>query len=241
MSDPKILLLQARRNDDPMAAHELACFIARCGLPATHVVPHDLCAGPPTLARVREHDALMVGGSGDYYVSRGNLPHFDAFLDLLRTVVETGHPTFASCFGYQSLVEALGGEIIFDAANTEVGTYQLTLTPEGRADDLFGGLPDRFNAQLGRKDRAVALPEGVPNLAASQASPHQALRIPQKPIWASQFHPELDRTSNHERYRHYLDSYATHLSAEERATALERFKDSPEASGLLRRFVELVF
>ena len=241
MSDAKILLLQARRDDDPMAAHELACFVERVGLPATHVVPHDLCAGPPTLARVREHDALMVGGSGDYYVSRGNLPYFGEFIDLLREVVEVGHPTFASCFGYQSLVEALGGEIIFDAANTEVGTYPLTLTTEGRADQLFGSLPDRFNAQLGRKDRAVAHPEGVPNLATSQASPHQALRIPKKPIWASQFHPELDRQANEDRYRHYLSGYAPHMSAGERAAALERFGESPEASGLLRRFVELVF
>jgi GMP synthase (glutamine-hydrolysing) len=183
----------------------------------------------------------MVGGSGDYYVSRGNLPYFGAFLDLLREVAEAGHPTFASCFGYQSLVEALGGEIIFDAANTEVGTYPLTLTGEGRADDLFGSLPDRFNAQLGRKDRAVAHPEGVPNLATSQASPHQALRIPKKPIWASQFHPELDRTANEDRYRHYLDGYAPHMSSEEQAAALEQFHESPEASGLLRRFVELVF
>jgi GMP synthase (glutamine-hydrolysing) len=241
MSDPKILLLQARRDDDPMAAHELACFVDRCGLPETHVVPHDLCAGPPTLARVREHDGLMVGGSGDYYVSRGNLPYFGPFIDLLREVVELGHPTFASCFGYQSLVEALGGEIIFDAANTEVGTYPLTLTTEGRADQLFGSLPDRFNAQLGRKDRAVAHPEGVPNLATSQASPHQALRIPKKPIWASQFHPELDRQANEDRYRHYLSGYAPHMNAGERAAALERFGESPEASGLLRRFVELVF
>ena len=237
---PKVLLLQARRAGDPMAAHELACFVDRCGLPAAHVVPHDLCAGPPILARIREYDALMVGGSGDYYVSRRNLPHFDAFLDLLREVVEAGHPTFASCFGYQSLVEALGGEIIFDSVNTEVGTYPLTLTGEGRSDELFGSLPDRFNAQLGRKDRAVAHPEGVPNLATSQASPHQALRVPNRPIWASQFHPELDRKANEDRYRHYLDGYAPHMSAEELAAALERFDDSPEASDLLRRFMELV-
>ena len=73
-----------------------------------------------------------------------------------------------------------------------------------------------------------------------QASPHQALRVPHRPIWASQFHPELDRKANEDRYRHYLDGYAPHMSAEELAAALERFDDSPEASDLLRRFMELV-
>jgi hypothetical protein len=31
---PKILLLQARRADDPMAGHEHDCFFDRSGLPA---------------------------------------------------------------------------------------------------------------------------------------------------------------------------------------------------------------
>jgi GMP synthase (glutamine-hydrolysing) len=239
--NPKILLLQARRADDPMASHEHVCFVDGCGLPAENVVPSDLCSGPPSLARLRGYDALMVGGSGDYYVSEANLPHFAGLLELLRDVVEVGLPMFASCFGYQSLVEALGGEIVFDPANTEVGTFELKLTEEGRSDELFGGLPPKFDAQMGHKDRAVSHPEGIPNLASSEASPFQALRVPNKPIWASQFHPELDRRANEDRYRHYLEGYASHMTAEEREAAFERFRESPQASGLLRRFIELVF
>ena len=223
-----------------MAAHEHACFAERTGLPSSHVVVHDLCEGPPSLALVRAHDAMMVGGSGDFYVSRRDLPRFEAFLGLLRKVVAIGHPTFASCFGYQSLVVALGGEIVFDGDNTEVGTFELSLTASGREDELFGGLPDRFDAQLGHKDRAVRHPDDVPNLASSAASPYQALRIPGQPIWASQFHPELDREANADRFRHYLAGYAHHLSAAEQNEVLSGFRDSAEASGLLRRFVDLV-
>lgn len=237
---PKILLLQARKADDPMAAHEHGCFVDQTGVPADNVVVHDLCGGPPSLAELRGYDALMVGGSGDYYVSDGNLPRFKAFLDFLREVVAAGHPTFASCFGYQSLVAALGGEIRKDVAGTEVGTYVLTLTADGRSDELFSDLPGRFNAQLGRKDRAVRLPEGIPNLASSEACPFQALRIRGAPIWATQFHPELDRATNADRYLHYLEGYATHMSDDDRANALDRFRDSPETSRLLRRFIELV-
>lgn len=236
----KVLLLQARHADDPMAAHEHACFVERSGLPGDSMSIHDLCEGPPSISRVREFDALMVGGSGDFYVSKGDLPAFDEFLELLRQIVAIGHPTFASCFGYQSMVRALGGEVLFDVDNTEVGTYELALTEDGRSDELFGELPDRFNAQLGHKDRAVSHPDGIPNLASSAASPFQALRVPGKPIWASQFHPELDRSTNEDRYRHYLDGYASHMSDEERAASLDRFHESPEASDLLQRFVALV-
>ncbi len=237
----KILLLQARSADDPAKLQELRSFALKMDLEEEQVVPHDLLGGPPTLAEVRAHDAMMIGGSGDYYVSKGNLPHADAFSDLLREVVEIGHPTFASCFGFQCIVQALGGEIVHDPANTEVGTYELKLTVDGQSDPLLGDLPCTFLAQMGRKDRASRLPDGVLHLASSERAPFQALRIPGRPIWASQFHPELDRSENKLRYAQYLDGYSTHLSQEEQEKALNGFTESsPQVLSLLSRFLELI-
>ncbi len=237
----RILLLQARDPDDPMGAHERRCFVRRTGLPDASFVPHDLCQGPPRVRDLARFDALMVGGSGDYYVSQGNLPDFEGYLEFLRELVARGHPTFASCFGYQSLVRALGGNVIHDPPNTEVGTFELTLTEAGREDPLFGALPPRFMAQMGHKDRAAQIADGVPNLARSLLSPFQALRIPGQPIWATQFHPELDRSTNTDRYLHYIEHYAPGTSEQERQALLSRFTDSDESSELLPRFLKLVF
>ena len=240
LQDLRILLLQARDPDDPMRGAERRDFADHAGLDQEQLVPHDLLSGPPTLDRVREHDALMVGGSGDYYVSKGNLPHMDETLELLRGVVEAAHPTFASCFGFQLLVAALGGEVVHDPEGTEVGTFEITLTEEGEADPLFGELPKRFPAQVGRKDRASKLPDGVLHLAFSERCSYHALRIPGRPVWATQFHPELDRRRNLDRFRRYLDGYAAYMSEEERRQAFERFEESPEAATLLPRFLETV-
>ena len=68
MTSLRILLLQARSPGDPERAGEARSFAARCGLPDEAIVPHDLLEGPPTVASLRRHDALMVGGAGDYYV-----------------------------------------------------------------------------------------------------------------------------------------------------------------------------
>lgn len=237
----EILLLQARNPGDPVREEERRSFAEKTGLPVESLVPWDLVTGPPEISQVLAHDALMVGGSGDYYVSNRSLPRFTDQLALLAEVVDRGHPTFASCFGFQLLAEALGGRVIHDPASTELGTYDLVLTDEGRKDPLMGRLPPLFAAQMGRKDKAETLPAGVVHLAASERNPHQAFRVPGKPIWTTQFHPELDGETNFARYMRYQESYAGHLTAYEREEAHRRFRPSPETADLLTGFLELVF
>jgi GMP synthase (glutamine-hydrolysing) len=237
----RILLLQAREPGDPIGFEERRSFAEKAGIDEARIVPHDLLQGPPSVAEIRRFDALMVGGSGEYYVSRGDLPQFRTVLEVLAETVEHGHPTFASCFGFQLLVEALGGRVIHDATAIEVGTYELSLTVAGMQDELFGTLPGSFQAQLGRKDRAERLPPGVRHLASSLLCPYQAFRVPDKPIWTTQFHPEMNDEENRRRFLRYLNGYAGHMSPEEREEALQRFRAGPEATQLIRRFLDLVF
>ncbi len=239
--DLRILLLQAREPDDPIREEERRSFAEKAGLDEESVVPYDLLDGPPSLSEIRQYDALMVGGSGDYYVSKGDLPNFAGVLDVLAEIVNMGHPTFASCFGFQLLVEALGGRVIHDPAAMEVGTYELSLTDHGRRDDLLGTLPGSFRAQLGRKDRAEHLPPGVHHLASSARCPYQAFRVPDKPVWATQFHPEMNEDENRRRFLRYLKGYAGHMNAKDREETLRRFRAGPETTKLIRGFLDLVF
>jgi GMP synthase (glutamine-hydrolysing) len=230
----KVLVLQARLADDSMLAHEQRCFVSATGLAAEALAFHNLVDGVPGVDEVAAHDALMVGGSGRFSVAAPDADFFVPVRDLLRWVVDHGFPTFASCFGYQLLVDALGGRVEHDPANGEVGSFELELTEAGAEDPLFATLPPRFIAQMGHLDRATEGPPGLPNLASSARSPFQALRVPGAPIWATQFHPELDRRANHERYTAYIERYGGgERDAEYRALP------SPEASSLLPRFLDL--
>jgi GMP synthase (glutamine-hydrolysing) len=240
MENLSILLLQARHDGDPMREQEQRCFANKIGLEPGQVACWDLLKGPPAFSIVSSHDFLMIGGSGDFLVSERDLPQFSALLALLVEVTDRGFPTFASCFGFQCMVEALGGKIVYDPENTEVGTYGLTLTEEGTEDPVLGGLPLQFDAQMGRKDRAETLPGGVLHLATSDRCPYQAFRIPDKPIWATQFHPELSGEENRERYIRYVSNYEHHVDDATREATLERFHPSPHTEGMLGRFVELV-
>lgn len=237
----KILLLQARKDDDSTRFDERHSFANRCGLPLENIVVFDLLKATPTLAHVRQYDALMIGGSGEFYVSKRNLPGFAAVVELLGEVTAVSHPTFASCFGFQLLTHALGGDITYDPDNIEVGTYPVTLTPAGKQDVLFRYLPETFNAQLGHKDRAARLPHTVRHLASSQRAPYQAFRVLDKPIWGTQFHPELTKTENLARFNRYLTDYTGVLDEAEMQAAAARFQESPKTEELIGRFLQVVF
>lgn len=237
----RILLLQARHASDDARFDEHRSFARQAGLPVEQVVPFDMITNTPTIQTIRQYDALMIGGSGDFYVSKGNLPGYEDVLQTLREVVDEGYPTFASCFGFQLLVAALDGEISYDEKNMEVGTYELALTEAGQGDELFGRLPQQFLAQLGHKDRVEVVPPTVMNLATSANSLCQSIRIPGKPIWATQFHPELSADENRRRFSQYIDGYASLMEPEELEETLARFKESPETDSLVPGFLELVF
>jgi GMP synthase (glutamine-hydrolysing) len=234
----KILLIQARRPDDPMMQHEQHCFAAATGLDAGSFRYVNVVDRVPAPAEIDGVDALMIGGAGHFSVTRREETFYEPLTELMRWVAAEGFPTFASCFGYQMMVHALGGRVEHDDDRSEVGSFTLRLTDAGRDDELFSRLPAEFMAQMGHLDRATAMPPGVPNLASSDRSPLQALRIPGKPVWATQFHPELDQKTNHDRWVAYMERYDPHRIGEEASgfTALP----SPEASTLLPAFLELI-
>ena len=84
------------------------------------------------------HDAVFIGGSGDYSVTRES-GWLDASLDLMRDLVRESKPTFASCWGFQAMAKAHDGKVETDLSRAEVGTHQLHLTEAGKKDSLFQG------------------------------------------------------------------------------------------------------
>jgi len=235
----RFLLLQVRSPNDPMREHEICCFTETIGCEASNLRAVDLINDDISESLIRSYDVVLIGGAGEYSVATGGgwLPRA---LDFMRLLHDQSIPTFASCWGFQALARALGGEVIHDIGQAEVGTYDLTLTSEGRADPVFGALGSPFTAQLGHEDHVVALPPGAVRLAFSERTPNQAYRIEGKPMYATQFHPEL--TGEHlltrlQRYPKYVEEVAGTTFDELR----ERTRESPAASTLMNRFLESVF
>ena len=147
-STHRYLLFQARRSGDRVRAEERAAFAARLDVTVDQITPFSILDGAFDTAQLQDVDAVLVGGAGEFSVVDPPEP-VQRFIQTLTSIAEGGTPVFASCFGYQALVVGLGGEVIADEPNAEVGTYPLARTDEAAQDPLFSALPTSFLAQLG--------------------------------------------------------------------------------------------
>jgi GMP synthase (glutamine-hydrolysing) len=229
--DMRLLILQSRFASDPMLEHERGCFIAATSCNVEELHFRNVMGGVPSVDEVTAYDAVIIGGSGDFSVVERDQPFFEPMAGLLRGLVDVSFPTFGCCFGFQLLVNAMGGTVVRDPEASELGSFDVELTDEGVRDPLFGQLPRTFVAQMGHFDRAEELPTGVQNLASSRRCGFQALRVPGAPIWATQFHPELDEQGNRDRCVAYVEEFGQ----SEGYQALP----SPEALTILPKFLGL--
>ncbi len=229
------LLLQVRNRDDPMRQHEVDCFARAFQCDPQQIFVHDLLAGAPTVRQLNAVDMVVLGGSGDYSVAEGGdwLP---PVLEAMRELFDLSKPTFASCWGFQALAKALGGEVVTDLDRAELGTVEVFLTDEGLADPLFSFLGERFLAPMGHQDCVVELPPGAIRLASSELVSNQAFRFPDKPIYCTQFHPELDRHDLLERVRAY-PKYVESITGETIESFAARCRETPKSNQLLGRFL----
>lgn len=229
------LLLQVRNADDPMRGQEVDCFARALGCNPHQIRVFDLLSGVPTVAQLDQVDLVLLGGSGDYSVAEGGdwiLPALEA----MRELCELSKPTFASCWGHQAMARALGGEVITDMQRAELGTIEVRLTEAGRDDPIFGQLGDRFLAPMGHQDAVVRLPPGAVRLASSERTENQAFRIEGKPIYCTQFHPELNRSALIERL-HAYPQYVESISGESIESFIENCKETAETDQLLDHFM----
>jgi GMP synthase (glutamine-hydrolysing) len=135
------------------------------------------------------------------------------------------------------IARALGGDVRYDRALTEMGCHWVELNGAGQQDDLFGRFPRRFKANMGHHDRVVHLPPDAVELAVSATQPHQAFRLAGKPMYGTQFHSELDAHREEERllaYRAHYPEVDSELVFQE---IIDGLAETTEVDSLLHQFL----
>lgn len=222
-----------------MRIQEVGCFRRALGCEEHQIETFDLLGDTPSRAMLDSVDVVLLGGSG-HYGAIDDYPWLEWTLDCLREIHASSKPTFASCWGFQAMSRAMGGAVAKDLSRAELGTHQVCLTAAGRNDPLFRFLGSKFDAQMGHEDCVIQTPPDAVPLAFSELVENQAFCFKDKPIYCTQFHPELNRTNLIERIVTYPE-YVERISG----LSFERFSktcyDTPQTETLLIRFVRLVF
>jgi len=240
MTPTRVMLLQVRNDDDPMGVHEIACFARRLGCSPSDIQVVDLVHQPPSPNDLAEVELVLIGGSGDYSVSEGGT-WLEPALGILQHLQDTGKPTFASCWGFQAMAAAMGGEVIHDSDRAEVGTLRLYLSRAGMEDPVFGPLGETFDAQVGHQDVVTRLPKDGVLLASTQLVENHAFCFSGSPIYCTQFHPELNRSELLDRLQQY-PSYVEAITGMPYEDFVEAHCREVHATELLLpRFVAHVF
>lgn len=236
----KILLLQIREDEETMQ-EEYFEFLDFGELRPEQLVLLNTFQQPnfkPTI--IDDYDALFVGGSSDVSVLKPDeYPFIANCRALLRYCYDKNIPVFASCFGFQIVVEELGGNIILDEDHMEMGTYQITLTDAAKDDPLLHDMPSPFWSISGHKERAFSLPEDVILLGYSELCPYHLFKFEGKPFYAFQFHPEVSRKDLISRITRYRDRYLSDTEQLQKIIDASLY-ETPESNALVKHFIDRI-
>lgn len=187
---------------------------------------------------LKDAPLVVFGGSGEFDLDGGReetdparvIAHAiqSRLRPLIEYVIEHDKPTFGVCFGHQLIGNVTGGALENDHAQKKIGTHDIDIHAN---DELLSNIPPRFAAQYGHKDSLTKLPTGSRLIAKASNCSFAALRYG-KHVYTTQFHPELTKDDVVRR----LENTPGYLP--EGVSVHSVVRESPEASTLIRRFVE---
>lgn len=184
------------------------------------------------------YNCLFIGGASEASVLKPHqFPFVSSLEKLVLKCIEESYPVFASCFGFQVAVQAMGGIIERDEKNFEMGTYPMQMTPAAKGDPLFYNLKKDFIAVSVHQEKCTKMPDNCELLAFTDACPH-AFRVTNKPFWGFQFHPELSKPILTSRLREYQELYTDDSAHYQKV--IDSLQDTPEAPKLAKNFVTYV-
>lgn len=108
-------------------------------------------------------------------------------------VFEFGVPVLGICYGQQTMVEQLGGEVQ-TSDHREFGRAMLSVTEDCRIFEGIWHVGAREQVWMSHGDRVVRLPEGFRVVGTSDGAPFAAIANDERRFYAVQFHPEVVHT-----------------------------------------------
>lgn len=144
---------------------------------------------PDAQPDLRGYDGLVILGGPMNVDQVDTHPHLATELGMVRQALAMDIPTLGICLGAQLIAKALGARVKQNAVK-EIGWYDVSVTPEGKKDPLFGHFDESEKIFQWHSD-TFEIPEGGVHLAESPTCHSQAFRVGRH-MYGFQFHMEVD-------------------------------------------------
>lgn len=175
-----------------------------------HGIAHDVVESEKTtLPDPSAYAAIIALGGSQHVYAEQEYPYLIQEKAWLRTIVSRDIPYLGICLGGQLLADVLGGQVR-QHIMTEIGFFDVQLTPQGQRDPLFNGLPGYQKVFHWHED-TFDLPASALLLATSTNTENQAFRHGQC-AYGLQYHIELDEDT--------LNTWLYHPSMKESIIAI---------------------
>ncbi|HZY01627.1 MAG TPA: glutamine-hydrolyzing GMP synthase [Dermatophilaceae bacterium] len=144
----------------------------------SEVVPHTM----PVAAMLAKNPAAVILSGGPSSVYAEGAPKLDVAL------LTAGVPVFGMCYGFQAMVQALGGTVV----HTGLGEYGSTqATVFDLSSTLFDGQVAEQSVWMSHGDSVTAAPAGMKVTASSAGAPVAAFEDDERRLYGVQWHPEV--------------------------------------------------
>ncbi|MEW6332663.1 MAG: glutamine-hydrolyzing GMP synthase [Thermodesulfobacteriota bacterium] len=131
---------------------------------------------------LRPEGIILSGGPASIYEARS--PRVD------KGIFSLGIPILGICYGFQFMVDALGGQVV-RSEKREYGFAELTILDQGK---LFAGLEKTTRCWMSHGDRIGRLPAGFRTTASTENTDAAAAEDAKGLLYGLQFHPEVVHT-----------------------------------------------
>ena len=144
----------------------------------SEVVPHTM----PVAEILAKEPAAVILSGGPSSVYAEDAPSLDV------TLLEAGVPVFGMCYGFQAMVQALGGTV----ERTGLREYGSTRAQvSDRESTLFNGQPAEQSVWMSHGDSVTEAPEGMRVTASTSGAPVAAFEDDERRLYGVQWHPEV--------------------------------------------------
>ena len=143
------------------------------------------------LKELKPKGIIFTGGPNSVYLE--DSPSYS------REIFELGIPILGICYGSQLMAHLLEGKV----ATAPVSEYGRTRTMvsvsdaengSGEGSILFSNVNETFTSWMSHTDYIAEVPEGFRITAKTEHCPVAAMECPEKKLYATQFHPEVQHT-----------------------------------------------